>query len=41
MESDRSVVEKIKKLLSLAEGNQNQHERELAMKFAMDLLAKQ
>jgi len=35
-----SVIEKIKKLLALADGNQNEHEREVAMQFAMDLLAK-
>jgi hypothetical protein len=34
------VINKIKKLLSLAEGNQNEHERDVAMKFAMELLAK-
>ncbi|MGH9553051.1 MAG: DUF2786 domain-containing protein [Terriglobales bacterium] len=37
---DISIVEKIKKLLALADGNQNEHEREVAMQFAMDLLAK-
>jgi hypothetical protein len=35
-----SIVEKIKKLLALADGNQNEHEREVAMQFAMNLLAK-
>ncbi len=37
---EESIVEKIKKLLALADGNQNEHEREVAMQFAMDLLAK-
>src|ERR1700729_63455 len=37
---DTSVIDKIKKLLALADGNQNEHEREVAMQFAMDLLAK-
>lgn len=37
---DSSVVEKIKKLLSLADGNQNENERENAMQLAMELLAK-
>lgn len=39
---DESVIEKIRKLLALADGNrnQNEHEREVAMQFAMDLLAK-
>ena len=36
----KSIVEKIKKLLALADGNQNEHEREVAMQFAMDLLSK-
>ncbi len=35
-----SIVEKVKKLLALADGNQNEHEREVAMQFAMDLLSK-
>ncbi len=35
-----SVIEKVKKLLALAEGNQNENERNVAMQFAMDLLAK-
>jgi hypothetical protein len=34
------VVDKIKKLLALAEGNQNHHERQNAMQFAAALLAK-
>lgn len=38
--TDVSIVEKIKKLLALADGNQNHHEREVAMQFAMDLLSK-
>ena len=40
MSEKESIVEKIKKLLALADGNQNEHEREVAMQFAMDLLAK-
>ncbi len=40
MEPNASVVEKIRKLLALADGNQNEHEREVAMQLAMDLLAK-
>ncbi len=40
MKPEDSVVSKVKKLLALASGNQNDHEREVAMKFAMDLLAK-
>jgi hypothetical protein len=38
--SQESIVEKVKKLLALANGNQNEHEREVAMQFAMDLLSK-
>lgn len=34
------IVAKIKKLLALADGNQNENEREVAMKFALELLAK-
>lgn len=39
---DESIVEKIRKLLALADGNanSNEHEREVAMRFALDLLAK-
>lgn len=40
MTANDSVVQKIQKLLALAEGNQNEHERDVAMRFAMDLLAK-
>jgi hypothetical protein len=40
MSTTDSIVDKIKKLLALADGNQNEHEREVAMQFAMDLLAK-
>jgi len=40
MKPEDSVVSKVKKLLALASGNQNDNEREVAMKFAMDLLAK-
>ncbi len=35
-----AIIEKIRKLLALAEGNANEHEREIAMGFAMDLLGK-
>ena len=35
-----SISDKIRKLLSLAEGNKNEHERDAAMKLAMDLLSK-
>lgn len=38
--STETLLQKIKKLLALAEGNANDHEREVAMQFAMDLLAK-
>ncbi len=37
---DSAVLEKIKKLLALADGNQNENEREVAMQFAMEMLAK-
>lgn len=40
MAENETVAEKIRKLLALAEGNQNEHERNVAMQFAMDLLAK-
>lgn len=40
MSQNDSIVQKIQKLLALAEGNQNEHERDVAMRFAMDLLAK-
>jgi hypothetical protein len=40
MPPEESITSKIKKLLALADGNQNEHERQVAMKFAMDLLAK-
>jgi hypothetical protein len=36
----RTISEKIRKLLILADGNQNEHERDAAMKLAMELLAK-
>lgn len=39
-EADESTVEKIRKLLALAEDNQNENEREVAMKFALDLLSR-
>jgi hypothetical protein len=35
-----SIIQKIRKLLALADGNQNEHEREVAMQFAMELLSK-
>jgi hypothetical protein len=35
-----TTLQKIRKLLALADGNQNQNEREVAMQFAMDLLSK-
>lgn len=35
-----AILEKIRKLLALAEGNANEHERDVAMKFAHELLAK-
>jgi len=38
--ASETTVEKIRKLLALADGNKNEHEREVAMQFAMDLLAK-
>lgn len=38
--SDQGVLEKIKKLFALAEGNQNENERDAAMRMAMSLLAK-
>ncbi len=40
MTDKETIISKIKKLLALAEGNTNEHEREVAMKFAMDLLGK-
>jgi hypothetical protein len=40
--ADKSIVEKIRKLLALADSSKNshEHEREVAMQAAMDLLAK-
>jgi hypothetical protein len=40
--TDKSIVEKIRKLLALADSSRNshEHEREVAMQAAMDLLAK-
>lgn len=35
-----AVVDKVRKLLALASGNQNEHERDRAMEAAMDLLAR-
>jgi hypothetical protein len=40
MNNKESIVQKIRKLLALAEGNKNEHEREVAMQFAMELLSK-
>ena len=37
---DESVIQKIRKLLALAQNNKNANEREVAMQFAMDMLAK-
>lgn len=40
--TDKSIIEKIRKLLALADSNKNshEHERNVAMQAAMDLLAK-
>lgn len=35
-----TISQKIRKLLALADGNKNEHERDAAMKLAMELLAK-
>ena len=35
-----SISQRIRKLLALAEGNQNEHERDSAMKLAMELLSR-
>jgi len=40
MSENQSVIEKVRKLLALSEGNSNEHEREVAMQFAMELLGK-
>lgn len=40
MSKKESAVEKVKKVLALAEANQNEYERSVAMQFAMDFLAK-
>ena len=40
MNNKESIIQKIRKLLALAEGNKNEHEREVAMQFAMELLSK-
>lgn len=40
MSENQSVIEKIRKLLALSEGNTNEHEREVAMQFAMEMLEK-
>lgn len=37
---ESSIAQRIKKLLALADGNKNEHERNSAMKLAMELLAK-
>jgi len=35
-----TISQKIRKLLALADGNKNEHERDAAMKLAMELLSK-
>ena len=40
MNNKETIIEKIRKLLALAEGNKNEHERQVAMQFAMELLSK-
>jgi Protein of unknown function (DUF2786) len=40
MSDKEATIQKIRKLLALADGNQNEHEREVAMRFAMELLGK-
>ncbi|CAN5480572.1 hypothetical protein BH11CYA1_BH11CYA1_42810 [soil metagenome] len=35
-----NISKRVKKLLALADGNQNEHERDAAMKLAMELLSK-
>ncbi len=42
MKDNNAIIQKIRKLLALADGasNNNEHEREVAMQFAMDLLGK-
>lgn len=40
LDKETSVAKRIKKLLALADGNKNEHERASAMKMAMDLLSK-
>lgn len=35
-----NISQRIRKLLALADGNQNEHERDAAMKLALELLAK-
>ncbi len=37
---ESAIAQRIKKLLALADGNKNEHERAAAMKLAMELLAK-
>ena len=37
---DESIIQKIRKLLALAQNNKNANERDVAMQFAMDMLAK-
>jgi hypothetical protein len=34
-----TISQRIRKLLALADGNQNEHERDSAMKLAMELLS--
>ncbi len=38
--TESSIANKIRKLLTLADGNQNEHERDAAMKLAMELLSR-
>ncbi|MBX9720566.1 MAG: DUF2786 domain-containing protein [Candidatus Obscuribacterales bacterium] len=38
--TESTIANKIRKLLTLADGNQNEHERDAAMKLAMELLSK-
>ncbi|MBI5171329.1 MAG: DUF2786 domain-containing protein [Candidatus Melainabacteria bacterium] len=39
-DKNEAVAQKIRKLLALSEGNANEHEREVAMQFALELLNK-
>ncbi len=40
MTDNVSIIQKVRKLLALADGNKNEHEREVAMKLAMELVSK-